>query len=35
LTEDRDFLDDAALVAWLAERRVAVRTPAELLAAIA
>ena len=32
VTGDRDLLDDETLVAWLAERGVAVLTPAEVLA---
>ena len=34
VTGDRDLLDDAAVVEWLAQRGVAVRSPAELLAEI-
>ncbi len=33
-TGDRDLLDDTALREWLADRGVAVRSPAELLSAI-
>jgi putative PIN family toxin of toxin-antitoxin system len=32
ITGDRDLLDDEGLVAWLADRRVVVMTPAEALA---
>jgi predicted nucleic acid-binding protein len=34
VTGDRDFLDDEALLAWLAERRIEVLTPTQLLDAI-
>jgi putative PIN family toxin of toxin-antitoxin system len=34
VTGDRDLLDDANVVAWLADRGIAVMTPAEILAAL-
>lgn len=34
VTGDRDLLDDPSLIAWLAERGIAVLTPSEMVAAI-